>query len=568
MLFIKIAQAPWVIGMICLLFLLIFVTLYRQKKIRSLLLSSIQQKALLAKNLPGAKITKLICMVIISIMLGISLLDPRGSSLSSELELEGIDLVLIYDISRSMDVQDIGSSRLDFSKKLGAQLADSLVGNRVGLVIFAAEAIRLIPLTTDINSIILVIDELSTDMLSSQSTDIGKALNEALKNFQEDTLTHKSIVLFTDGENLDGSVDNAIDEIKQQGISLFIVGTGTEEGGAVPIIDKRNRQTNILKNALGQGIVSKLDTSFLQNLATKSSGTYLYGSRAAINELSTLIDNITKSPFGTNTQSFLEPKFRVFILCALLALILYLFIPDTKKRMLPLLLILLNSTSYGITTERHAYSSYQDGEYSSALRFFQRSLIKNPKNSKSKFGEGSSLYKLERGDRAEKSFLALTNDEHPKISQQAIFNAANARIQKKELDGALELYKEVIKNNPENSRLYQKALNNYLYTRALQEQQQQNPENQQNSEQQDQESQQQEGQENSEQQNQAQEGQNEQPAQNQENQQQEEQDQQRPSQSVSPSDIDNLLSVAEKDEKENLSKQFKKTEGLFQKNKY
>ncbi|MGL5955077.1 MAG: VWA domain-containing protein, partial [Brevinema sp.] len=337
MLFVKISQAPLIIGIICLLFLLIALAIYRQKKIRSLLLSNIQQKALLAKSLPGVKTTKLICMIIISIMLGISLLDPRGSSLSSDLELEGIDLVIIYDISRSMDVQDMGESRLDFAKKLGVQL--SLVGNRVGLVIYAAEAVRLLPLTTDIDSINLFINELSTDMLGSQSTDIGKALTEAIKNFQEDTLTHKSIVLFTDGENLDGSVDNALDQIKQRGISLFIVGVGTEEGGAVPIIDKRSRQTNILRNLLGQDIISKLDSSFLQNLAEKSSGTYLYGSRAAINELSTLIDNIAKSPFGTNTQSFLEPKFRIFILLALLALILYLFIPNTKKSALLILLV-------------------------------------------------------------------------------------------------------------------------------------------------------------------------------------------------------------------------------------
>ncbi|MGL5956635.1 MAG: hypothetical protein ACRC0X_08605, partial [Brevinema sp.] len=116
-------------------------------------------------------------------------------------------------------------------------------------------------------------------------------------------------------------------------------------------------------------------------------------------------------------------------------------------------------------------------------------------------------------------------------------------------------------NNPEDSRLYQKALNNYLYVRALQEQQNQQ-ENQENSE--NQENQQNSGQENQQNQQQQNQEQNEQQSAEQNQEQQEE----IPSQSISPTDIDNLLSVAEKDEKDNLSRQFKKTEELFQQNKY
>ncbi len=567
MLFVNISQAPYIIALIGILLILIAGAVYRQYLARSLFFSKEQRVALLSHHLKWVKITKIICLCIITIMLGISLLDPRGSSLSSELELEGIDIVLVYDISRSMDVEDVNESRLSLSKKLGAQLVDSLVGNRIGLVAFAADAVRLLPLTTDVSSVNLFIDELSTDMLGSQSTDIGKALDEAMQNFREDTLTHKSIVLFTDGENLDGAVNT--DLIKKQGISLSIVGVGTEEGGRVPTIDQNTGITNYLQNIIGQTIISKLDANYLKDLAQKVNGNYIYGSRSTIIELGILIDNITKNPFGSNTQSFLEPKFRVFILCALFALILYLFLPDAKKMLI--LLLFLSTNTYSLTAERNAYSSYQNGEYSTALRFFQRSLIKDPKNIKSKFGEGATLYKLERSDRAENSFLSLTNSENTKIAQQSIFNAGNARVQKKDYEGALELYKEIMKENPTDSQLYRKALNNYTYVRALQQQenqnQQQNDQENKDSGQDNQDSQNQQDSSNQDKQDEQseQDQQSESNDQNQEEQQQAQQ-QEVPSQSIS--DIDNLLGVAEKDEKDNISKQFQKEKGIFEQNKY
>jgi len=576
MLFVNIAQAPFIIGLILFLLGVIFFTINRQHKLRLFFFSKEQQKVITQRNIKGMKITKNICLALITILLGVSLLDPRGSSLSSDLQLEGMDIILVYDISRSMDATDVSPSRLEFAKNLGEQLIDSLAGNRIALVAYAAEAIRLLPLTTDSSSVDLFVRELSTDMIGSQSTDVGKALDEALKNFKEDTLTHKAIILFSDGENLDGNVQSAIDNITQQGISIFIVGVGTEQGGSIPIIDRRSGQSNYMRDILGKEITTKLDAKYLQDLANQTKGEYVYGSRTSINKIETLIDNIEKNPFGNNTVSYLEPQFRIFILLALLALILYLFLPDKKwYKKLSLLIIFLFSVTpnYSLTTERKAYSTYQNGEYSTALRFFQRSLVNNPQNTKAKFGEASTLYKLERNDRAEKSFLSLTNSEDPQIAQQSIFNAANTKVQRKEYDEALDLYKKVMNENPNDSRLYKKALNNYIYTRALQQQQQQ--QNEQNKDQnKDGEGQEGDGKEGDPQEQSDKEEQGDgKPQQGDQQQGQDQTDNQSdsenaPSQSVSPSDIDNLLGIAQESENENFSKQHKTKAGLLQQNKY
>lgn len=571
MLFVNLSQAPLIITIIFLLIGMIFYTLFKQKKLRQYFFCPEQRKLLFKNNIKGIQTTKTVCLIVTTIMIGLSLLDPRGSSLSSDIELEGMDIVLVYDISRSMDVQDITPSRLELAKSLGEQLVDVLVGNRIGLVAFAAEAIRLLPLTTDVTSVDLFIRELSSDMIGSQSTDIGKALDEALKNFAEDTLTHKAIILFSDGENLDGNLDFVLDKLKEKGISVFIIGMGTTTGGPIPIVDRRSGQLFTMKDLLGKEIISKANPSYLQELAQQTSGEYVEGSRSSLEKIITLIENIEKSPFGSNTQSFLEPKFRIFIMIALLALLLYLFLPEKKfiKASLLLFLLLQTTTGYSLTADRKAYQSYQNGEYSTALRFFQRSLAKNPNNDKTKFGEGSTLYKLERSDRAEQSFLALTNSENPVIAQQSTFNTGNAKVQGKDLEGALEIYKKVMKDNPIDSRLYKKALNNYIYTRALQQQQQQ----QQNQEKQDQNQQNNDNQEKQDQnqkenQEQEQEQESQQGQQNSQEQEERKEQDATPSQSISPSDIDNLLGIAQEDEKENFEKQNKGKKGILQQNKY
>lgn len=570
MLFVNISQLPIILFMIITLIGLIALTLFRKSSLRRAFFSLEQLSLIKRQKIKGVTTSKIICLVVITIMLGIALLDPRGSSLSSDLKLEGMDIVFVYDISRSMDAEDIQPSRLTLAKSLGEQLVNSLAGNRIGLVAFAADAIRLLPLTTDSGAVELFLRELSTDMIGSQSTDIGKALEEALKNFKEDTLTHKAIILLSDGENLDGDINNALDQIKKQGISLFILGIGTEAGGTV--LNINGSKTNVLKNLIGQEIISKLDQKYLKQLASDSGGEYLLGSRISAQKLIGLIDNIEKSPFGTNTQSYLEPKFRTFILLALLALVIYLFLPEKKYRALILLIgIFIQNPHHALTAERNAYSSYEKEEYSTALRYYQRSLVKNPKNIKSKFGEGSTLYKLERSDRSEKSFLALTNSENPKIAQQSLYNAANAKLQGKDTEGAIELYKKVMQNNPVDSKIYEKALNNYIYARAVQQQNQQKSE--QNQQDQNEQQEQQQGQENQDSQDQQQGQQNaeqesSQDEQNGQGNPQNQEEQNAPSQSISPSDIDNLLGIAGKSEKENFSKQHKGKKGALQQNKY
>ncbi|MGL4563473.1 MAG: vWA domain-containing protein [Brevinema sp.] len=572
MLFVNLSQAPFIL----LIFLFglgaIIGTILRKKRIIRFFFSPNQQKLLRQQEIKGIKIIKIISIITALSMIALALLDPRGTSLTSDVQLNGSDIVLTFDLSRSMDAEDENPTRLELAKQLSEQLLDSLVGNRVGLVGFAADATRLLPLTTDLSAVSLFIKDFDTRMFSSQSTDIGKALQESVDTFSEEALTHKTIIIFTDGENLDGDVDDAIDTIKKQGINIFFIGMGTDQGSFVPAFDDKGQKIGYITDRKKQ-IISKLDNDFLKKIADKANGHYLKGSRSIVSKLITQINNFEKNPFGANTQNFLEPKFRIFIIVALLGLLIFLFTPEQKRRSLIIILLLsIAPPAFSFRSEREGYVNYNKQEFSTALRFYQRSLIKNPKNEKAKFGEGAALYKLERGDRAVNSFTSLTNSSNPKIREKVLFNVANAHVLAKNTDEAKNIYKKILKEYPVDSKIYKKALNNYLY---LMVQESQTPQQKQdNNQEQEQKQEQQNTASNTNNQNnqdsQTNENQNNQEKKEQQEKQQKESNQdQTPSKSISGDDVENLLGVAEEEERKNMKRQYnRKKAGLFEKNKW
>lgn len=579
MFFVNLSQAPFIILLFMIGLGIIIGTIMRRKKIINLFFSKQQQQLFHNNQIKGVRIFKTICLIIALLMLCLALLDPRGTSLTSDIKLEGSDIVLTFDLSRSMDAEDEKPSRLDFAKSLSDQLLNSLVGNRIGLVAFAAEAGKLLPLTTDISTVSLFIRDLDTGMFSSQSTDIGKALMESIKLFSEDTLTHKTIIVFTDGENLDGDLDEPLDNIKKQGINLFFIGMGTQEGGNIPLYNEKRENIGYLMNKNKQ-VLTKLDADYLKKLADKANGKYFKGSRLSINDIISDIDKLEQNPFGASTQNFLEPKFRSFILIALIALLLYLFIPEQKIKKIMLLIIFTGivQPAFSLGAEQNGYRNYKKQEYSKALRCYQRSLIKNPTKEKVKFGEGATLYKLERGDRSVNTFLSLTNSKNDKLRAKALFNAGNAKALAKNNKDAFDIYKKIMKEYPADSKIYKKALNNYLYLKA-QEAQQQQQQQQQNDNQNDQEK------KNNNQQNNSTNSQNntddqndnrnDEKSKNQQNKNNENQSKNQnmkdetPSQSISANDIDNLLGVAEEEEQKTLQRQnSKQKKGVFDKNKW
>lgn len=202
--------------------------------------------------------------------------QPRWGTRESKIPRTGADLVIVLDISRSMNARDVAPDRLQASKTAVAAILNRLGGDRVGLVVFAGDARIRFPLTTDFSAARQVVDSLETGVVFVEGgTNAGLGLTEAVTLLSDDPQNGKVILLLTDGDDLGGDPASSAQLVAQSGASLLIAGVGTPDGSTIPVIDPRNGAESPKLDAQGNPIVTRLNEPFLRTLATAAGGRYL-----------------------------------------------------------------------------------------------------------------------------------------------------------------------------------------------------------------------------------------------------------------------------------------------------
>lgn len=197
----------------------------------------------------------------------IAAMQPSFGEKTLKGKASGVEIVFALDISNSMNANDMsnGESRLTAAKRAMNQFINLSASAKVGMLVFAGSVYPQLPLTADKTMAKMHLDQLSTDLISNQGTNIGLALDMASTFFTEDEL-HRVVVLITDGEDHEGGINEAIDQLKENDIELYILGLGTEEGALVPK-DPNNPNSGYLKDDLGRSIISKLDRGMMSEIS-------------------------------------------------------------------------------------------------------------------------------------------------------------------------------------------------------------------------------------------------------------------------------------------------------------
>lgn len=222
---------------------------------------------------PYLAATLLACAVAAAIVAGA---QPRWGTRASRIPRNGADLVIVMDISRSMDAQDVAPSRLQVAKTAAKAAVDRLGGDRVALVVFAGDARIRFPLTTDLVAANRVIDTLETGVVYvSGGTSAAGGLDVALSVFDKEKASGRVILLLTDGDDLGSDPAGTALKVKDSGVSLLVAGVGTAAGGTIPVVDLSTRKLVNKLGADGSPIVSHLNEPFLRALAAASGGRYV-----------------------------------------------------------------------------------------------------------------------------------------------------------------------------------------------------------------------------------------------------------------------------------------------------
>jgi len=213
----------------------------------------------------------LILLAVTFIIIGIA--DPQIGSKLENIKREGIDLYLVLDVSTSMLAEDIKPNRLERSKLAISTLIDKLQGDRVGIIIFAGNAYKQLPLTTDYSAAKLFLSAVDTKIVPTQGTAIGEAIELATLSFGE-TDHNKAIIVITDGENHEDDAIEAATMANELGINVFTIGMGLPEGAPIPLYNKYGVQTGFKKDKKNTTVVTKLNEDMLRQIAAAGGGAY------------------------------------------------------------------------------------------------------------------------------------------------------------------------------------------------------------------------------------------------------------------------------------------------------
>jgi Ca-activated chloride channel homolog len=197
-----------------------------------------------------------ICMIIVA------LARPQIVSERTDRFSEGIDIMLLLDISDSMMEKDLSPNRLEAAKNLARKFINGRLQDRIGLIVFAGEAVSLCPLTTDYELLYGFLDEIKPGMIPVAGTAIGSALAVAVNRLRETTGGSKVAILISDGDNTSGNLGpvTAAQLANAFGVKVYSISVGKVK----PMVDADSLNTS---NVL-------MDENELRNIANIGNGKF------------------------------------------------------------------------------------------------------------------------------------------------------------------------------------------------------------------------------------------------------------------------------------------------------
>lgn len=323
-------EAFWLLAALPLFGIFYLITLWRRRKIIKQLGNPRLVKELTGNHSRVKSFFKFLFLMLAFALGCVALANPRIPQPGENEAREGIDIVIALDVSNSMLATDVAPDRLSKTKHFISKLLGRLKENRVGLVLFAGNAYIQSPLTYDHNALQLMVSAASPAIITAQGTNINEALDKAQIVFEISEDRYKLVILVSDGEGHDESAQAKVSQLASEGVVIHTVGVGSAVGGI--IIDPATKSEK--KDALGNPVLSKLNESYLKDLAATANGDYFHleAVDATIASLFQQIDSAEKKALSDASLLNYETLYAPLAGLMLLFLVLEMFMPDRKRK--------------------------------------------------------------------------------------------------------------------------------------------------------------------------------------------------------------------------------------------
>ena len=263
--------------------------------------------------------------------LSLALVNPKIGTKMETVRSQGVDIVFAIDVSKSMLAEDIAPNRIEKSKQLVTQIINSLASDRIGIIAYAGKAFPQLPITTDYAASKMFLQNMNTDMMTSQGTAIKEAIELAKTYYDDEEQTNRILVIISDGEDHEGDASDIAEEAGEQGIRIFTIGVGSEKGGPIPI--KRNGIVlNYKKDKNGETVITKLNEETLKEIAQEANGVYINGSNTSevVNTIKDLLDKMDKKEFESKQVADFKDQFQWFLAFGILLFFIDIFFLERK----------------------------------------------------------------------------------------------------------------------------------------------------------------------------------------------------------------------------------------------
>jgi Ca-activated chloride channel family protein len=498
----------------------------------------------------------------------LALARPQWGIVREKIEREGVDVVLVLDTSGSMATEDVPPNRFFEARQALAALVSRLEGDRFGLVAFEGEAYPLVPLTLDADAVGLFLETMEPGIVPSPGSSVGVGLAKGLQLFIDQDRSHKVMILVSDGEDLEGDVEDAVWQAKAAGVIVHAVGVGTEAGQPVPDFDRDGRRVGFKHDATGAVVVSRLNLNTLEAVARGTGGRVfrLTPADPTLAGLAAAIEGMEQKSLFREYAYRRKERFQIPLAIGLLALALAFMIPLPPLRALrwpwararpavsaaaTVILVLALAVPGGAQAPAGGPSpppagsapgtggapsptpapkrdagrgagvmdelllrprrltasgrkAWQGGNHPQALRDFERAAASRPKDPRARFNVADGLYKNGKFDEAATLFRSLGENAKSPLAGPSQYNLGNTLFQRQDYRNAIQAYREALRLAPDD---LDARRNLELALRALEQQKEQEKKNQQNQNQNQEQQQKDQGQDQKSQQAQGQKGQ-------------------------------------------------------------
>ncbi len=265
------------------------------------------------------------------VALVIALARPQEVLKEEEITADGIDIMLVMDLSSSMLAKDFKPDRLQESKRVAAEFVQKRPYDRIGLSVFSGEAYSQCPLTTDHRIVQEFLANLECGILKD-GTAIGDGLATAVNRLKESEAKSKVVILLTDGVNNAGYIKpiTAAEIAQEFNVKAYTIGVGSS-GDALSPVSRRSDGRYIFGMARVQ-----IDEALLRQIAEMTGGKYFRAtSSKSLERIYEVIDQLEKTKIEVTTIRRHNEKFYPFALAGLAFLLLELLLRYTWLRAIP-----------------------------------------------------------------------------------------------------------------------------------------------------------------------------------------------------------------------------------------